>query len=68
MTLVWARVSRVHCAGPRSSSADGSPAPSRSSRPGGTDRASAMMADRCASVIRRLRPALGRGRGGGGCG
>src|SRR6266436_782013 len=57
---VWARVSRVHCAGPRSSSADSSPSASRSSRPGGTDRASAMMADRCASVIRRLRPAPGR--------
>src|SRR5262249_55161714 len=53
-------VSRVHCAGPRSSSADSSPAASRASRPGGSERARAMMADRCASVIRRLRPAPGR--------
>src|SRR5690348_10214072 len=56
----WARVSRVHCAGPSSRSADSSPAPSRASRPGGSERASAMIADRCASVIRRLRPAPGR--------
>ena len=56
----WLRVSRVHCAGPSSRSADNSPAPSRASRPGGTDRASAMMADRSASVIRRLRPHPGR--------
>src|SRR5438034_6519976 len=56
----WARVSRVHCAGPPSSSADSSPAASRASWPGGADRASAMMCDRCASVIRRLRPAPGR--------
>src|SRR5512142_295005 len=56
----WLKVSSVHCAGPRSSSADSSPAASRSSRPGGAERASAMMADRCASVIRRLRPHPGR--------
>src|SRR6266487_2337385 len=56
----WLRLSRVHCAGPRSSSADSSPAPSRARQPGGTERAMAMMADRCASVIRRLRPAPGR--------
>src|SRR5437762_6555136 len=55
----WLKVSRVHCAGPRSSPADSSPAASRASRPGGTDRASAMMTDRSASVIRRLRPAPG---------
>jgi hypothetical protein len=36
-----------------------SPAPSRTGRPGGTDRASVMIADRCASVIRRLRPHAG---------
>src|SRR6516164_5925087 len=56
----WARVSRVHWAGPRSSSADSSPAASRASCPGGAARASAMMRDRSASVIRRLRPAPGR--------
>ena len=56
----WARVSRVHWAGPRSSSADSSPAASRASCPGGAERASAMMCGRCASVIRRLRPAPGR--------
>src|SRR6266516_711539 len=56
----WARVSRVHCAGPPSSSADSTPAASRASCPGGAERASAMMCDRCASVIRRLRPAPGR--------
>jgi hypothetical protein len=31
-------VSRVHCAGPRSSSADSSPAASRARRPGGAGR------------------------------
>src|SRR6266516_2660993 len=55
----WARVSRVHCAGPRSSPADSSPVTSRPRRPGGTQRASAMIRDRSASVIRRLRPAPG---------
>src|SRR5690349_13045489 len=55
-----ARVSRVRCAGPRSSTADSSPAPPRSRCPGGSDRAMAMMCDRRASVIRRLRPAPGR--------
>src|SRR5690348_13559800 len=55
-----ARVSRVRCAGPRSSTGDSSPAPPRSRCPGGSDRAMAMMCDRRASVIRRLRPAPGR--------
>src|SRR5512146_2029078 len=56
----WARVSRLHCAGPRSSPAASSPSASRSSRPGGTERASAMTCERSASVIRRLRPHPGR--------
>src|SRR5215467_5477503 len=56
----WARVSSVHCAGPRSSPADSSPVASRASCPGGSERASAMMRDRSASVIRRLRPDPGR--------
>jgi hypothetical protein len=36
-----------------------SPSASRASRPSGAERASAMIADRCASVIRRLRPPAG---------
>ena len=49
--------SRVYCAGARSSATGSFPAPSHASRPGGSEWAMAMMADRCASVIRCLRPA-----------
>jgi hypothetical protein len=49
-----------HCAGPPSSSVDSSPVTSRASCPRGSDRASAMIRDRSASVIRCLRPHPGR--------
>ena len=47
----------VYCAGARSSATGSFPAPSRASRPGGSEWAMAMMADRRASVIRCPRPA-----------
>jgi hypothetical protein len=49
--------SRVYCAGARSPATGSFPAPSPASRPGGSEWAMAMMADRCALVIRCLRPA-----------
>ncbi len=58
----WAastRVSRVHCAGACAAAACRSPPAVRAGRPGGWERANAMIRPRSASVMRRLRPAPG---------
>jgi hypothetical protein len=54
------RASRVHTAGPASSSASNSPQGRRRNRPGGVVLTSAMICDRSAWVIRGLRPGPGR--------
>src|SRR6266567_1360290 len=55
-----ASVSRVHCAGACASTARSSPPAVRCGRPGGSERANAMMRPRSCSVSRRGRPGTGR--------